>query len=82
MRVQICLSVQVKHVLKLQKIFCPKIEDIEIKTKQSHYRPGQALSIPGGCSQIYRQSAHEGGLSTLRTGRLYPPGNIPGTHYC
>ena len=21
-------------------------------------------------------------LSTLRTGRLYPPGNIPGTHFC
>ena len=21
-------------------------------------------------------------MSTLRTGRLYPPGNIPGTHFC
>jgi hypothetical protein len=21
-------------------------------------------------------------LSVLRTGRLYPPGNIPGTHFC
>jgi len=21
-------------------------------------------------------------LSALSTGRLYPPGNIPGTHYC
>ena len=21
-------------------------------------------------------------LSALRTGRLYPPGNIPGTHFC
>jgi hypothetical protein len=21
-------------------------------------------------------------LSALRTGRLYPPGNIPGTHLC
>ena len=21
-------------------------------------------------------------LSVLRTGRLYPPGKIPGTHYC
>jgi hypothetical protein len=22
------------------------------------------------------------GFSALRTGRLYPPGNIPGTHFC
>jgi hypothetical protein len=21
-------------------------------------------------------------MSALRTGRLYPPGNIPGTHFC
>jgi len=21
-------------------------------------------------------------LSAVRTGRLYPPGNIPGTHFC
>jgi len=49
--------------------------------------PLQALTGPEGSRKLrytdFVTTAQDGGrLSVLRTGRLYPLGNVPGTHFC
>jgi hypothetical protein len=60
------------------------INIIKVKVKQSHYRPWQALKVPGDWgSQILRQLAYKDGKVVSPTHRpSLPPGNILGTHSC
>ena len=48
--------------------------------------PLQDWSGPEGSRKLrfpdFIATAQEGGKSALRTGRIYPPGNSPGTHFC
>ena len=53
------------------------------KVQHSHYRPGQALRVPGYEASRFQDNRHMKvvRLSALGTGHLYPPGNTPGTHF-
>ena len=50
------------------------IEAFKDKVKQSHYRPGQALRVPGAEAPRFQDNRHMKvvRLSDLRTGHLYP----------
>jgi hypothetical protein len=51
------------------------------KLKQPHYRPRQALRVEAH-RFIDNRHMKVVRLSALNTGRLYPPGKFPGTHFC
>ena len=67
---QACLEDRLPSTPKLRK-----------KVKQSHYRPlgFQEVKAPRFLDNRHMKVIR---LSALRTGRLYPPGNTPGTHFC
>jgi len=48
------------------------------------YRPGQAVGVPEVAVPRFQYSPHMKvvRLSALRTRLLYPPDNIPVTHFC
>ena len=69
---------RVKKMMQREKIIKTRC----VKVKQSHYRPGQALRGSRRLRLPYFKTISTRRLSALRTGRLYPPGNIPGTHFC
>ena len=55
-------------------MYSTMLTKVKVKVKQSLYRSGEALRVPGGwVSQISRQSAHKcGKVFSPSTGQLYP----------
>jgi len=73
-----------------------RMSDIQFKTVvcwpqhavSVNSNPCTGLGRPWGFQEVetprFQDSRHKKvvRLSVLRAGRLYPPGNIPGTHFC
>ena len=66
--------------------YLPNTPHTSIK-KKGKAAPLQARRGPEGSRKLrfpdFATTAQDGGrMSALRTGRLYAPGNTPGTHFC
>jgi len=51
---------------------------LQAKVEQSLYRPEQEVEDPSFQDSLHMKVVR---LSTINTGRLYTPGNIPDTHF-
>jgi hypothetical protein len=75
--------VSVKPAALSSRIIVNRLNEIILKKKVK-----QSLDRPWGFQEVgsprFQDNRHMRmvRLSALRTGRLYPPGNIPGTHFC
>jgi hypothetical protein len=69
--------------LFLKTIF-RNLQKKEVKVKQSHTGPGRPLGLQEVEAPRFLDNRHMEvvRLSALLTDRLYPPGKIPGTHFC
>jgi len=70
--------------IRVERLTNKKSRKYVTKMGKRHYRPGQALRVPGVWgSRISRQLAFECGRIVSPTHRPpLPPGHIPGTHFC
>jgi hypothetical protein len=78
--------------LVLWSIYTDLVSSYTVKGKGKSKGKGEAVQLqawsgPEGSRKIrfpdFVTTAQYGGrLSALRTGRLYPPGNTAGTHFC
>jgi len=64
-----------------------KVSEMDKYTRKGKAVPLQARRRPEFSRKLmfpdFMTTAQDGGgLSALRTGRLYPPGNTHGTHFC